>query len=304
MRCLARYKFLWKIKGKPILKPEHLPIFDCAMPSGSGKRFISADGHINMMAAVQPFLSGAISKTINVPNDAKVQDIWNIFMKSWKLGLKAITIYRDGSKGSQPLTVKKEEKSNFWDIKFKESDAQILEWGQPRKLPSICNGKRWRFEVGNTKVYLRSGENPDGTLGEIWIDLDYKEGSTVRALMNQFAISNSYSLQYGVSLQKLVDKFSYTKFEPHGFVSGHPFLKTATSIIDAVFRTLSYYYLGDTSQFVDEAPPEGEVIQYKPVTQNIDSGNRQPCGDCGGIDFLRTGTCFVCNTCGASQGCS
>lgn len=328
------------IEDAPFLAENHLPIFDCAMPSGSGKRFISSDGHIEMMAAVQPFLSGAISKTINTPNSATVQDIWNIFMKSWKLGLKAITVYRDGCKSSQPMNVKKKDDKTFADpklqsalekrIKLKDGsviknlgekqdqksikplqtparalgEKPALEWGQSRKLPAVCNGKRWRFKVGGTKVYLRSGEYPEGMLGEIWIDLEYKEGSTVRALMNQYAILSSYSLQHGVSLETLVDKFSFIKFEPHGLVTGHPFLKTATSIIDAVFRTLSYYYLDDTSQFVAEAPPDGEDVQYKSITQNIDSGNQQPCGECGGINFLRTGTCFVCVTCGSSQGCS
>jgi len=156
---------------------------------------------------------------------------------------------------------------------------------------------------------LRSGEYEDGTLGEIFIDLGYKEGSTVRSLMDQFAISISYSLQHGVPLKTLIDKFSYTKFEPCGFVVGHEFLKTATSIIDSIFRTLQRYYLENTEfdklesiETENSAKTEQSNDFEKPST--IDSGNRQPCSDCGGIDFLKTGTCYVCNTCGSSQGCS
>jgi len=300
------------IEGK--LSEKYLPIFDCAMPSGNGKRFISSDGHIKMLAAVQPFLSGAISKTVNVPHDATVQDIWDIFMKSWKLGLKAITVYRDGSKSSQPLNVEKKKDVDevLTQISKEHSqnvdeilghDIPKLKWGESRKLPAECVGRRWRFKVGGTKLYLRSGEYEDGTLGEIWIDLEYKEGSTVRSLMNQFAISVSYALQTGVSLQTLVDKFSFTKFEPHGIVKGHSQLKMATSLLDAVFRILSYHYLNNTKQFIPDAP-ESEEIEYKPITQNIDSGNNAPCSECGSIDFLRTGNCFVCVTCGMSQGCS
>jgi ribonucleoside-diphosphate reductase alpha chain len=317
VKAIEEYVFQYEsIEKCQWLKPEHLPIFDCAMPSGSGKRFISWEGHIKMLAAVQPFLSGAISKTVNVSHNATVQDIWDIFMKSWKLGLKAITVYRDGSKSSQPLNVEKKEDKNFSDPDFQAAlkkgielkdgtikEKPMLKWGESKKLPAECVGRRWRFEVGGTKLYLRSGEYEDGTLGEIWIDLEYKEGSTVRSLMNQFAISISYALQAGVSLDTLVKKFSYTRFEPHGFVRGNKVLKTATSLVDAVFRILSYHYLGDTQQFVPDAPQNDE-IKYQSVMESRESGNHPPCSDCGGIDFLRTGTCFVCVTCGCSQGCS
>jgi ribonucleotide reductase alpha subunit len=376
-KVIEHIKSTGTIENTKFLANDDLPIFDCAMPSGSGKRFISADGHIKMLAAVQPFLSSAISKTINVPNEATVEDIKKIFMDSWKLGLKAITVYRDGSKGSQPLTVKKEEKNfsdkdfqvalkkgielkdgtvitekQMWQIAFagkKGAEAgqkyknTLLKWGESRKLPNTRKGQTWEFKVGGEKVFLRSGEYKDGSLGEIFIDLGYKEGSTVRSLMDQFAISISYSLQYGIPLQTLVDKFSFTKFEPHGFVVGHDHLKTATSIVDAIFRTLSHYYLGDTKQFIADAPPENNYIDIvdkqnntigniqsskdsdyigglgKPLpTANYqvsiaelskpksvkNSGNQPPCPECGGIDFLMTGNCFVCVTCGASQGCS
>lgn len=321
------------IEGCEELKSEHVAIFDCAMPSGKGTRLIAPMGHVMMMAAIQPFISGAISKTVNMPNQSTVEDISSIYMESWKLGLKAIAIYRDGSKGSQPLSTapSKEDKNNldtiqylkdeieklqnFYDKKQKKNKA--LDWGSSKHLPHERRGRTWEFKVSGTKVFLRSGENPDGSLGEIFIDLGYKEGSTVRALMNQFAISISFSLQHGVPLEKLVERFSFTKFEPHGHVSGHPYLKNATSLIDAIFRILGYQYLGRTD-FFQITPPsiengvgattsntEGQNSpQPAQDRQPVMTNDHIPCGECGGIEFLRTGTCYVCMTCGASQGCS
>ncbi|MDH5560007.1 MAG: vitamin B12-dependent ribonucleotide reductase [Deltaproteobacteria bacterium] len=319
------------IEGASDLKPEHLAIFDCAMASGDGIRYISPMGHILMMAAVQPFISGAISKTINVPMESTVEDIEKAFLTSWKLGLKAITIYRDGSKSSQPLNTapSKEEEANKETIDYlkqeierlqqhyqNRKDKKLLDWGSTKKLPDFRDGKTWEFKVQGTKVFLRSGENPDGSLGEIFVDLGYKEGSTVRALMNQFAISISFSLQHGVPLEKLVERFSFTKFEPHGRVEGHPYLKNATSLVDAIFRVLGHQYLGrvdflqikPTSLDEDvEATEENVAVAQPPVLNNpgpVATSDHIPCGDCGSIEFLRTGTCFVCITCGASQGCS
>ncbi len=321
------------IEGSEDIKKEHLAIFDCAMPGGKGTRLIAPMGHVKMMAAIQPFISGAISKTVNMPNQSTVDDISSVYMESWKLGLKAIAIYRDGSKGSQPLSTapSKEDKHNldtikylkdeieklqtFYDVKQKKNKA--LDWGSSRHLPGERQGRTWEFKVAGTKVFLRSGENPDGSLGEIFVDLGYKEGSTVRALMNQFAISISFSLQHGVPLEKLVDRFSFTKFEPHGHVSGHPYLKNATSLIDAIFRILGYQYLGRTDFFQitppasengnSHAPVSSEILnesQSNPGDKPVMTNDHIPCGECGGIEFLRTGTCYVCMTCGASQGCS
>ncbi len=328
------------IEGADDLKDEHLSIFDCAMSSGNGKRSIDPMGHVKMMAAIQPFISGAISKTVNIPKGCSAEDVYNIFLESWRLGLKAITIYRDGSKGSQPLSTApdKEEKENLETINFLKKeieklqnkykdrlDKKVLDWGKSKRLPDERMGRTWEFKVAGTKVFLRSGENPDGTLGEIFIDLGYKEGSTVRALMNQFAIAISFSLQHGVPLEKLVERFSFTKFEPHGYVEGHPYLKNATSLIDAIFRILGYTYLGRTDFFQIKPPLNGinginsknDDLQNNPgnpgITaddeaeyehQPIATNDHMPCGECGGIEFMRTGTCFVCITCGASQGCS
>jgi len=318
------------IEGADDLKSEHLAIFDCALASGKGSRAIAPMGHVRMMAAVQPFISGAISKTVNMPNQATVEDISRIFMQSWKLGLKAITIYRDGSKGSQPLTTAptKQDQYNLETIKYlkkeidklqrfydeKHTKHKALDWGSSKRLPDERRGRTWEFKVAGTKVFLRSGENPDGSLGEIFVDLGYKEGSTVRALMNQFAISISFSLQHGVPLEKLVERFSFTKFEPHGHVEGHPYLKNATSLVDAIFRILGYQYLWRTDFFQITPPPREEednedesaflVDNVKEDQKPIATADHPPCAECGGIEFLRTGTCYVCITCGASQGCS
>ena len=321
------------IEGAPSLQEAHLPIFDCAMSGGTGIRFISPMGHIKMMGSIQPFLSGAISKTVNLPADSTVQDIEDVYLKSWELGLKAIAIYRDGSKGSQPLntTNSEDEKTEYLEtITFLKDEIDKLkknieqstpkpspDWGIAKGLPDIRTGRTWEIKVAGTKVFLRSGENVDGTLGEIFIDLGYKEGSTVRALMNQFAISISFSLQHGVPLEKLVDKFSFTKFEPHGRVEGHPYLKSATSLIDAIFRVLGHHYLGridflqikptptktdnESLTIIKESKENKKAAQYdEPETTH----DHMPCADCGGTEFLRTGTCYVCITCGSSQGCS
>ena len=316
------------IEGAEGLNPDHLPIFDCAISGPGGKRAIEPMGHVKMMAAVQPFVSGAISKTINIPKRSTVEDIRHIYLNSWKMGVKAITIYRDGSKGSQPLNTLPEKKNdehletiNFLKEeieklrhKTEQEKRKGLNWGISKRLPDERSGRTWEFKVGGTKVFLRSGENTDGSLGEVFIDLGYKEGSTVRALMNQFAISISFSLQHGVSLERLVERFSFTKFEPHGRVEGHPYLKNATSLIDAIFRILGHYYLGRTD-FLQKKPPAGyrkRIDSNRKIGSDhsadavkpIATDDHAPCGDCGGIEFLRTGTCYVCITCGASQGCS
>ncbi|MCP4294147.1 MAG: vitamin B12-dependent ribonucleotide reductase [Proteobacteria bacterium] len=321
------------IENAPGLKEEHLSIFDCAMAGGAGVRYIEPMGHVKMMAVTQPFLSGAISKTINMPGDSTVEDIADVYLKSWKLGLKAIAIYRDGSKGSQPLNTSNDEQTNeqLETIEFLKNEIEKLEktiateqrkmitdWGKARKLPNIRNGRTWEIKVAGTKVFLRSGENLDGTLGEIFVDLGYKEGSTVRSLMNQFAISISFSLQHGVPLEKLVERFSFTKFEPHGRVEGHPYLKSATSLIDGIFRVLGHHYLGRTDFLqIKPSPAKPEDSESITIVKAADTISKPkqydepetthdhtPCSDCGGTEFLRTGTCYVCITCGTSQGCS
>ncbi len=273
------------IEGAPGLKEEHLPVFDCANRCGkNGQRFIHAHGHIRMMGAVQPFISGAISKTINLPHEASVDEIANSYYLSWQLGLKANALYRDGSKLSQPLSNKSDKKKKTESPAIAEpaelpaaepAVSNIVDLGQltveelleevqkrvqaspdtklKRKLASIVErralpAKRRGFtqkaKINGQAIFLRTGEYGDGTLGEIFIDMA-KEGATMRSMMNCFAISISIGLQYGVPLEEFVDKFAFTRFDPSGFVE-HPNIKSTTSLVDFIFRVLGYEYLGRT----------------------------------------------------------
>ncbi len=251
------------LEGAPHLKPEHLPVFDCANPCGRrGKRFLSVESHIRMMAAAQPFISGAISKTINMPNDATVEDCKQAYLLSWRLGLKANALYRDGSKLSQPLnaqllgddTDEQEEVAEQLtadkpmaartQVAAERIVERIVERAREReKLPSRRKGYTQKATVGGHKVYLRTGEYEDGRLGEIFIDM-HKEGAAFRSLMNNFAIAVSLGLQYGVPLEEYVEAFTFTRFEPAGIVQGNEAIKNATSILDYIFRELAVSYLG------------------------------------------------------------
>jgi ribonucleoside-diphosphate reductase alpha chain len=277
------------VEGAPYLKDEHLPVFDCANKCGNkGERYIAAQGHIRMMAAAQPFLSGAISKTINLPNEAKVDDIKDCYHLSWSLGLKANALYRDGCKLSQPLSnksdVKDEEEVQMVVESVLGEDAhkpvgelspeQVLEAAQAilnrthdttfkhklagvvarKTLPGKRGGFTQKASVGGQTIFVRTGEYEDGTLGEIFVDL-HKEGATLRSLMNCFSIAVSLGLQYGVPLDEYVDKFTFTRFEPAGMVAGHDNIKNATSIIDYMFRMLGFEYLG-REEFVQVPPTE------------------------------------------------
>ena len=252
------------LEGAPYLKPEHLPVFDCASPCGrTGKRYLSVESHIRMMAAAQPFITGAISKTINMPNDATVEDCKDAYMLSWRLGLKANALYRDGSKLSQPLSAQLIE-SDEEDDEAVETLVQLtaparaaaiaerivervverVERTREReRLPDRRKGYTQKAVVGGHKVYLRTGEYQDGRLGEIFIDM-HKEGAAFRSLMNNFAIAISLGLQYGVPLEEYVEAFTFTRFEPAGFVQGNDAIKNATSILDYIFRELAISYLG------------------------------------------------------------
>ncbi|HEV3412208.1 MAG TPA: vitamin B12-dependent ribonucleotide reductase [Puia sp.] len=273
------------VEGAPHLREEHLPVFDCANKCGKkGQRYIHAHGHIRMMAAAQPFISGAISKTINLPNEATVEEIADAYLLSWQLGLKACALYRDGSKLSQPLSTKSDKRkkdeekdaaasaettpepigeSNIVDLgkltvqelleevqkrvqaspdtKLKRALATIVE---RRTLPAKRRGFTQKAKINGQAIFLRTGEYADGTVGEIFIDMA-KEGATMRSMLNCFAISISIGLQYGVPLEEFVEKFVFTRFEPSGMVD-HPNIKSATSIVDFIFRSLAYEYLGRT----------------------------------------------------------
>ncbi|WP_275782611.1 vitamin B12-dependent ribonucleotide reductase [Pararhizobium gei] len=269
------------LEGAPFLKTEHLPVFDCANPCGKiGKRYLSVESHIRMMAAAQPFISGAISKTINMPNDATVEDCGAAYMLSWKLALKANALYRDGSKLSQPLNSSLIEDDEDEDAveEFMAAPAaaqavtvtekiveRVIEriTREREKLPNRRQGYTQKAIVGGHKVYLRTGEFGDGRIGEIFIDM-HKEGAAFRAMMNNFAIAISLGLQYGVPLEEYVEAFTFTKFEPAGMVQGNDAIKNATSILDYVFRELAVSYLNrhdlahvDTSDFSNTALGKG-----------------------------------------------
>ncbi len=263
------------LEGAPHLKEEHYNVFDCANPCGKkGKRYLSVNSHITMMAAAQSFISGAISKTINMPNDATIEDCQKAYELSWSLGVKANALYRDGSKLSQPLAAALVEDD--------EEAAEILESGNPvekaavlaekviekvivkeivrshrEKMPERRKGYTQKAVVGGHKVYLRTGEYSDGSLGEIFLDM-HKEGAGFRAMMNNFAIAVSVGLQYGVPLEEFVDAFTFTKFEPAGMVQGNDSIKSATSILDYIFRELAVSYLDRTD--LAHVKPQGAAF--------------------------------------------
>ncbi len=259
------------IEGAPHLREEHYPIFDCANRCGKhGQRFLAPMAHVKMMAASQPFLSGAISKTVNLPNDATVDDVQHIYEEDWRLGLKAVALYRDGCKASQPLSTSSKEAKDEAKEKSRAAAAAdspplaplpqtaapqdttqltlqlIPEGTRPHglrvRLPKKRRGFTQEARVGGHKIFLRTGEYEDGTLGEIFIDM-HKEGAAFRSLMNCFAMSVSIGLQYGVPLETYVEQFTFTRFEPQGVVEGHPYVKFATSIVDYLFRVLGTEYL-------------------------------------------------------------
>src|SRR6187551_3243344 len=251
------------VEGAPHLKAEHYPVFDCANPCGrTGKRYLSVESHIRMMAAAQPFISGAISKTINMPNEAGVEDCKSAYLLSWKLGLKANALYRDGSKLSQPLNSQliadeeeeEDEIATFIDKPQAARTAALAEkmvekvveriivMRDREKLPDRRKGYTQKAVVGGHKVYLRTGEYEDGRIGEIFIDM-HKEGAALRSFINNFAIAVSLGLQYGVPLEEYVDAFTFTRFEPAGPVQGNDSIKYATSILDYVFRELAVSYM-------------------------------------------------------------
>ena len=377
------------VEGAPFLKPEHYPVFDCANRCGPlGTRYIEPMGHVRMMAATQPFLSGAISKTINMPSDATITDVEAIHTESWKLGLKAIAIYRDGSKLSQPLSagdnggaaallkagpmplpapgaegtaklaealqkmlqITPEQAQRMSEACLAPKTAAPSPIPSPlplaarRRLPAKRHGLTQEAKVGGNKVFLRSGEYEDGTLGEIFIDM-HKEGAALRSVMNCFAMLVSIALQYGVPLEILVEQFVFTRFEPQGPVQGHDRVKFATSVIDYVFRALGVEYAGrdDLAHVTPEAaattPPAnmgaepGSQPQYyspavvakaaqKPASVPPPAraeGGRQvsaqeemlgklsgdaPFCDGCGHITIRNGTCYKCLNCGNSMGCS
>ncbi|MDB3983852.1 vitamin B12-dependent ribonucleotide reductase [Acidimicrobiia bacterium] len=277
-----------KIEGAPYLKEEDLDIFDCANKCGKdGKRFIAYMGHVRMMAAAQPFISGAISKTVNMPNEASIEDIEDCYFEAAKIGVKAIAIYRDGSKASQPLSSSSDdgdsEETDPEVTKILEEEAMLIQGNfaagtspstayagvnRPRfLLPERREGWTQEARIAGHKVYLRTGEYPDGTLGEIFIDIA-KEGATLKGVLGCFAIAVSKGLQYGVPLEEFVDTFTFQTFEPRGMVEGHENIKMSNSIVDYVFRALGLEYLGRTD--IVQVPPKDEVTSEAPPVEPVE----------------------------------
>lgn len=302
------------IEGAPYLKPEHLPVFDCAFRPAKGVRSLEPMAHVKMMAAVQPFLSGAISKTVNVPNDATPEDIERIYLEAWKLGLKAIAIYRDGSKRTQPLSTKRPEEQA-------QTEGERL---VRRRLPDERRSITHKFSVAGHEGYITVGMYEDGTPGEIFLTMA-KEGSVISGLMDAFATAISLALQYGVPLEKLVEKFSYTRFQPSGFTN-NPQIPVATSIVDYIFRWLAMKFLqgqptppeslhengmGTTPELLTGVQggtgatdfPQGQGAKTTDWSKLVRlQQDAPPCPNCGMI-MVRSGACYQCYNCGMSFGC-
>ncbi|MDR2375526.1 MAG: adenosylcobalamin-dependent ribonucleoside-diphosphate reductase [Treponema sp.] len=320
------------LEGAPGLKVEHYPVFDTAMPSGkNGRRSIPWTAHIGMMAAVQPFISGAISKTINMPNGASYEDVKGAYLLSWQSALKAVALYRDNSKLSQPLssiapgvdpladTIRDLEQG------LHHSNRQAHERVVPRdlrgvrkSLPARRSGYTQKGKIGGQTIYIRTGEYNDGSLGEIFLDV-HKEGAAFRSLLNNFAIAVSLGLQYGVPLEEYVDAFIFTRFEPSGMVQGHDYVKMATSVIDYIFRDLAISYLkrSDLGQIKPEdllatgvpgnsggQGRESSSVNVQVAQARIKGYEGDPCPVCGSFTLIRNGTCMKCDTCGGTTGCS
>jgi len=295
------------IEGIGELKPEHLPVFDCAFRPTKGKRFIAPEGHLRMVAAVQRFISGAISKTINLPNETTSEQIEEIYRLSWRLELKAVSIYRDGCKMVQPVS-----QSAFH---YGKALGPVR-----RRLPIDCKSVRHKFEVAGQKGYIHAGFYEDGTVGEIFIRMA-KEGSTISGLMDTIATLTSIALQYGVPLEALVNKFIHVRFEPSGFTS-NPEIPIAKSLTDYIFRFLGLRFLSPVEQETAgllppgsnsvEAPHPTAPPPQLPVPESQSSSkdhafrpqsDAPACQDCGAI-MVRSGSCYHCLNCGASNGCS
>jgi ribonucleoside-diphosphate reductase alpha chain len=321
------------IEGAPTLRDEDVAVFDCAFTPQNGKRSISWQGHLRMMSAVQPFISGAISKTVNMPNEATVEDIERAYTDGWKLGLKAVAIYRDGSKRSQPLATSIDKTTGH--------RVQVVERPLRKRLPVERTALTHKFEVGGHEGYITVGLYDDGTPGEIFLRMA-KEGSTVSGLMDSFATAVSLALQYGVPLPALVDKFSHTRFDPQGFTR-NPEIPIAKSVMDYIFRWLASRFLpqeerdrlgiirrepdgsvteaaADLADFgtapaVAPAPvaaaPAATATARKPVAAIpitsagafINQEDAPTCSDCGSL-MVRNGACYKCHNCGATSGCS
>jgi ribonucleoside-diphosphate reductase alpha chain len=306
------------IEGAPGLKESHLPVFDCAFKAAKGQRSIHYMGHIKMMGSTQPFISGAISKTVNVPKEASVDEIMQAYTQSWKLGAKAISIYRDGSKRTQPLNTSKDKSPSEM---VAEAAAAMARTPVRRKLPDERHAITHKFDIAGHEGYITVGLFEDGQPGEIFLVMA-KEGSTISGFADAFAQAISYALQYGVPLQALVDKFSHVRFEPSG-MTRNPEIRFAKSIVDYIFRWLASKFLSAEAQFhagvngreLEEAhaPAAAAEPEPFPAPKAATSANPHstiqnqedapPCSTCGSI-MIRSGACYKCVNCGTTSGCA
>jgi ribonucleoside-diphosphate reductase alpha chain len=305
------------IEGAPALKESHLPVFDCAFKAAKGRRSIHYMGHIKMMGATQPFISGAISKTVNVPKEATVDEITQAYIQSWKLGAKAISIYRDGSKRTQPLNTSKNTPADL----AQQAAASLVTGPIRRKLPDERHALTHKFDIAGHEGYITVGLFEDGQPGEIFLVMA-KEGSTISGFADAFAQAVSYALQYGVPLQALVDKFSHVRFEPSG-MTRNPEIRFAKSIVDYIFRWMATKFLSPEAQFhagvngkeledAAAAPAQqlplpnaakaapSKSTAYSTIQNQEDA---PPCSTCGAI-MIRSGACYKCSNCGNTSGCA
>jgi ribonucleoside-diphosphate reductase alpha chain len=329
------------IEGAPDIKDEHLAVFDCSFKPAKGTRSIHYMGHLKMMAAAQPFISGAISKTVNLPENASVEDIMESYLQAWKLGLKAVAVYRDGCKKSQPLSA-----SGTTTALSKKEDARVAAGDSPAQEENLNAPPRavrhklqeerasitHKFNVGGHEGYITVGLYPDGNPGELFITMA-KEGSTVSGLMDSFALAVSIALQHGVPLKLFCEKFAHTRFEPSGWTN-NPDIGFAKSIMDYIFRWLQLRFLtgqqgmlfenlrlrtpgvgplpsatddvpgstaGPTTN--DQRPRTGPVHAADALAGLIDLGDAPTCSFCGSI-MTRNGSCYRCGSCGSTSGCS
>jgi ribonucleoside-diphosphate reductase alpha chain len=295
------------IEGAPHITEEHLAVFDCSFRPENGVRFIHHMGHVKMMAAVQPFISGAISKTINMPEESTAEDIMNAYVESWRLGLKAVAIYRDNSKRVQPLSsgTGKGEKKGAGPIVIEKIVEKVIARPVRRKLADERSSITHKFSIGGHEGYITVGLYEDGLPGEVFISMA-KEGSTISGLMDSFATAISYALQYGVPLKFFVDKFSHVRFEPSGW-TGNPTVPYAKSIMDYIFRWLGAKFLGpeyamgeagEAAVLKPTEPSPQQALPFEPVVADAPL-----CAECGSI-MTRNGSCYKCGNCGGTSGCS
>jgi len=292
------------IEGAPYLAENHLPVFDCAFTPMKGKRSIHYMGHIKMMAAVQPFISGAISKTVNMPKESTVQDVCEAYIQAWKLGLKAIAIYRDGAKRTQPVSTSRESDNGIGKVNTEPLKPYR------RRLPDERPAITHKFSIAGHEGYLTVGMFEDRMPGEIFIVMA-KEGSIVSGLMDAFATAISMTLQYGVPLKVLVDKFSHTRFEPAGF-TGNKQIPIAKSVLDYIFRWLALKFLPEQNRPANSNGKENHNSVELNIAEKQEDYEKHifqtqsdapPCFECGDI-MVRNGSCYKCLSCGSTSGCS